>query len=316
MPAVGVVAPVMRAMTYSEYTDTTTLELTEQPTPKVGPGCVLIRVQRAAVNPVDWKLMTGGLDGMMDAHFPVIPGWDVAGVVEAIGADTPEFSVGDRVAAYGRKDVVSGGSYAEFMALPATSVARIPEGVTYDDAAGLPLAGLTALRSLETLELTDEDTLLIHAASGGVGFFAAQLAREVGATVIGTAAEANHDKLREIGVVPVAYGDGLEGRVREAAPEGVTAVADFVGGVLEQTLAVLAEGGRHVSIADPSVEGEGGQWVWVRPDGARLQELLGKVAAGDLRVEIDSTYPLAEAADAMRANQAGSRGKVLIDTTR
>nr|WP_196837248.1 NADP-dependent oxidoreductase [Zhihengliuella flava] len=306
----------MRAMTYSEYTDTTTLELTEQPTPKVGPGSVLISVQRAAVNPVDWKLMTGGLDAMLEAHFPVIPGWDVAGIVEATGPDTPEFSVGDRVAAYGRKDVVSGGSYAEYMSLPATSVARIPDGVGFDDAAGLPLAGLTALRSLETLELTDEDTLLIHAASGGVGFLAAQLAREVGATVLGTASEANHGKLRQIGVVPLTYGEGLEERVREAAPAGVTAVADFVGGVREQTLAVLAADGRHVSIADPTVEEQGGQWVWVRPDGARLQELLGKVAAGDLRVEIDSAYPLAEAADAMRANQAGSRGKVLIDTTR
>ncbi|MBG6085522.1 NADP-dependent oxidoreductase [Zhihengliuella flava] len=303
-------------MTYSEYTDTTTLELTEQPTPKVGPGSVLISVQRAAVNPVDWKLMTGGLDAMLEAHFPVIPGWDVAGIVEATGPDTPEFSVGDRVAAYGRKDVVSGGSYAEYMSLPATSVARIPDGVGFDDAAGLPLAGLTALRSLETLELTDEDTLLIHAASGGVGFLAAQLAREVGATVLGTASEANHGKLRQIGVVPLTYGEGLEERVREAAPAGVTAVADFVGGVREQTLAVLAADGRHVSIADPTVEEQGGQWVWVRPDGARLQELLGKVAAGDLRVEIDSAYPLAEAADAMRANQAGSRGKVLIDTTR
>ncbi|GHD03898.1 oxidoreductase [Zhihengliuella salsuginis] len=303
-------------MTYSNYGTPETLQLSDVPTPRVGPGAVLIRVERAAVNPVDWKLMSGGLDGMLDAVFPVVPGWDVSGVVEQVGPDVPEFAPGDRVASYGRKDVVSGGTYAEYVALPATSVARVPRGVSYDDAAGLPLAGLTAQRSLETLELTSDDTLLIHAASGGVGFLAAQLAAEIGATVIGTASERNHEKLREIGVVPVAYGEGLADRVREAAPEGVTAVADFVGGVLPETLAVLAEGGRHVSIADPSVEQDGGHWVWVRPDGARLQELLQKVEAGALRVDIDRTFALAESAAALEANQAGANGKILIDATR
>lgn len=304
-------------MTYSEYGSTDVLQLTEQPTPKLGPGCVLIRGERASVNPVDWKLMAGGLDGMMDVVFPVVPGWDVAGVVEAVGPDTPEFSPGDRVASYGRKDVVHGGTYAELVALPATSVARIPEGVSADVAAGLPLTGLTALRSLETLELTGDDTLLIHAASGGVGYLAAQLARSRGATVIGTASRRNHDKLRAIGVTPVEYGEGLVDRVRELAPEGVDAVADFVGDVREQTLAVLSEGGRHVSIADPSVEEVGGRWVWVRPDGARLQQLLDAVAAGELDVEIDRAFALPEAGRAMDTSAEGSaNGKLIIDLTR
>ncbi|GAA3697294.1 NADP-dependent oxidoreductase [Zhihengliuella alba] len=303
-------------MTYAEYGEPRTLTPTELPTPKVGPGNVLIKVERASVNPVDWKLMAGGLDGLLDVSFPVVPGWDVSGVVEAVGPDTPEFSPGDRVASYARKDVVSGGTYAEFVSVPATSVARIPDGVEYDVAAGLPLVGLTALRSLETLELTEEDTLLIHAASGGVGFAAAQLAVGIGATVIGTASERNHERLRGIGVQPVAYGDGLEDRVRALAPDGVTAVADFVGGVRETTLAVLAPGGRHISIADPSVEEAGGRWVWVRPDGARLQELLQKVASGALRVVVDRVFPLEEAAAAMEANIAGSDGKVVIDATR
>ncbi|MFC7376423.1 NADP-dependent oxidoreductase [Brachybacterium sp. GCM10030267] len=304
-------------MTYPEYGDPSTLELTEQPTPKVSPGTVLIRVQRASVNPVDWKLMAGGLDQMMDVFFPVIPGWDVAGVVEAVGPDTPEFAPGDRVASYGRKDAVYGGTYAEYVTLPATSVAAIPDEVDDEAAAGLPLAGLTALRSLETLELTAEDTLLIHAASGGVGYSAAQLAREIGATVIGTASEKNHDKLRAIGVTPVTYGDGLVERVREVAPDGVTAVADFVGGVREDTLAVLADGGRHVSVADPSVEEKGGHWVWVRPDGQRLRTLLEKVAAGTLSVEIDRTFALADAAEALETSKNGSaNGKLIIDATR
>ncbi|MGP4916601.1 NADP-dependent oxidoreductase [Brachybacterium tyrofermentans] len=291
--------------------------MTDAPMPKAAPGSVVIRVERASVNPVDWKVMSGGLDGLIETIFPVIPGWDVAGVVEAVGPDTPEFTPGDRVASYGRTDIIHGGTYAEFVALPATSVAAIPDGVDVDAAAGLPLVGLTALRSLETLELTAEDTLLIHAASGGVGFLAAQLAREAGATVIGTASPQNHEKLTAIGVTPVAYGEGLVERVREVAPDGVSAVADFVGGVREDTLALLAEGGRHVSIADPSVEQVGGHWVWVRPDGARLSSLLEKVAAGALRVEIDRTFALAEAGQAFEVSMAGTaNGKLLIDVTR
>ncbi|MGO2313035.1 NADP-dependent oxidoreductase [Brachybacterium tyrofermentans] len=307
----------MRAMTYTEYGDPSTLQLTDAPMPKAAPGAVVIRVERASVNPVDWKVMSGGLDGLIETIFPVIPGWDVAGVVEAVGPDTPEFAPGDRVASYGRTDIIHGGTYAEFVALPATSVAAIPDGVDVDAAAGLPLVGLTALRSLETLELTAADTLLIHAASGGVGFLAAQLAREIGATVIGTASPQNHEKLQAIGVTPVTYGEGLVERVREIAPDGVTAVADFVGGVREDTLALLADGGRHVSIADPSVEETGGHWVWVRPDGARLSSLLEKVAAGALRVEIDRSFALADAGHAFEVSMAGTaNGKLLIDATR
>ncbi|GAB3061860.1 NADP-dependent oxidoreductase [Sediminivirga luteola] len=308
----------MRALSYSAYGDPGSLSLTELPTPKVAPGAVLIQVHRAAVNPVDWKLMAGGLDGMIDVVFPVVPGWDVTGTVAALGPDVPEFQVGQRVAAYARKDVVSGGTYAEYVAVPATSVAAVPEGVSDEAAAGLPLAGLTALRSLEALDpLGPGDTVLIHAASGGVGHLAAQLAVAAGATVLGTASEANHERLRALGVTPLSYGEGLPDRVREHAPDGVTAVADFVGGVLDDTLAVLRPGGRHVSIADPGVAEAGGRWIWVRPDGARLATLLRLVAEGSLRVEIDRVFPLAEGAEALALSRDGqARGKLIIDVTR
>jgi len=306
----------MRAMTYSEYGEPNTLELNELELPKVAPGAVLIKVERASVNPVDWKVLSGGLDPLIDVVFPAIPGWDVSGVIEQVGPDVPEFSAGDRVASYARKEFIHGGTYAEYVAVPAVDVAPIPDGVDFDSAAGLPLAGLTAQRALETLEVTSSDTLLIHAASGGVGYLAAQLAVERGATVLGTASEKNHEKLRALGVTPLSYGEGLADRVREVSAEGVTTVADFVGDVLEDTLAVLTEGGRHISVADPSVEEHGGHWVWVRPDGARLQTLLELVAADTLRVEVDRVFPLEEAAAAMEANQSGSNGKIIIDTTR
>lgn len=303
-------------MTYDRYGDNDELRMTDRPVPKVGPGEVLIRVTRAAVNPVDWKIMSGGLDALMDAIFPVVPGWDVAGIVEAVGPDTPEFAAGDRVSAYARKQVVSGGTFAEYVSVMADDVAAIPDEVGDDVAAALPLAGLTALRVLETLAVTKGETLLIHAASGGVGYLAAQLAVAAGATVVGTASPENHDKLTAIGVTPVAHGEGLQERLREVAPDGFDAVADLVGGVLDVSLEVLREEGRLASIADPAVEEHGGRWVWVRPDGERLSQLLEEVAGGRLTVEVDRTFPLAQVADAFAASRDGSaRGKLVIEVS-
>lgn len=303
----------MRAMTYDRYGDDDELRMADLPVPKVGPGEVRIRVTRASVNPVDWKVMSGGLDALMDATFPVIPGWDVAGVVDAVGPDTPEFTEGDRVAAYARKQIVSAGTFAEYVSVMADDVAPVPDEVDDDVAAALPLTGLTALRVLETLAVTKGETLLVHAASGGVGYLASQLAVAVGATVVGTASPANHDRLAAIGVTPVAYGEGLRERLTEVAPDGFDAVADLVGGVLDVSLDVLREGGRLASIADPTVEEQGGRWVWVRPDGERLAQLLQEVAAGRLSVEIDRSLALEQLPDAFALSRAGStNGKVVI----
>lgn len=304
---------LMRALTYDRYGTNDELRVVDRPVPKVGPGEVRIRVTRAAVNPVDWKVMSGGLDPLMDAHFPVVPGWDVAGVVDEVGPDTPEFAPGDRVAAYARKQIVSDGTFAEYVSVMADDVAGVPDAVTDDVAAALPLTGLTALRVLETLAVTKGDTLLVHAASGGVGYLAAQLAVASGATVVGTASPANHDKLTALGVTPVAYGDGLAERLADVAPEGFDAVADLVGGVLDVSLDVLRDGGRLASIADPTVEEHGGRWVWVRPDGERLTQLLDEVAEGRLVVEIDRTFPLEQVPEAFAVSQEGSaRGKLVI----
>lgn len=303
-------------MTYDRYGDDDELRMADLPVPKVGPGEVRIRVTRAAVNPVDWKVMSGGLDALMDASFPVIPGWDVAGVVDAVGPDTPELAEGDRVASYARKQIVSAGTFAEYVTVMADDVAAVPDEVGDDVAAALPLTGLTALRVLETLAVTKGDTLLVHAASGGVGYLASQLAVAAGATVLGTASPANHDRLTAIGVTPVAYGEGLRERLTQVAPDGVDAVADLVGGVLDVSLDVLREGGRLASVADPTVEEHGGRWVWVRPDGERLAQLLQEVAAGRLAVEIDRSFALEQVADAFALSRSGSaNGKIVIAVT-
>jgi len=303
----------MKAITYSAYGNPDVLELTDQPMPKVGPGMVLVKIKATSVNPVDWKIMGGHLDPLMDIQFPAIPGWDVAGVVESVGIDAHQFQPGDEVISYARKDYVHGGSFAEYIALPERVLARKPTTLNWNESAGLPLTGLTAFQVLNRLDVRGGETLLIHGGSGGVGSLAIQIASARGIKVIATASEKNHEFLRSLGAEPITYGDGLAERVKAMEPDGVDVVADFVGGNVEATLAVLKEGGRHASIADGEVEKHGGTWMWVTPIGAELQELSELVDQHKLKVEVAETFPLAKAAEAFRLNMEGhTRGKVVV----
>lgn len=303
----------MKAMAYASYGGGEVLERHELPVPKVGPGMVRLRIKAAAVNPVDWKIMAGYLEPVMDVDFPAVPGWDVAGIVEAVGFDTPEFRVGDEVHAYGRRDTVGIGSWAEYISLPASMVAHKPEKLSWEEAAGLPLTGMTALRTLDALELSAGQLLLIHNGSGGVGQAAIQIAHTAGVRVLATASEKNHEFLASLGAEPLVYGEGLVERVRELAPEGVDAVADFHGEALEDTLAVLKNNGKHASIADGSVTEAGGHYIWVRPDAKALERLNAMVQAGTLGVRVASTRPMQEAAEAVAESMAGhASGKVVL----
>ncbi|MFJ3201249.1 NADP-dependent oxidoreductase [Streptomyces sp. NPDC086989] len=304
----------MRAMAYETYGGTEVLTETRLPMPKVAPGEILVKVKCAGVNPVDWKIMAGGLDALMDVVYPVVPGWDVAGTVERVGIDVPEFAVGDEVMAYARKDYVHGGTFAEYVSVPVRAAAAKPASLGWHEAAGLPLAGLTAYQLLTRLATGKDDTVLIHGAAGGVGSFGVQIARALGARVIGTASARNHDRLRELGCEPVEYGDGLVERVRALAPDGITVAADFVGGVLDVTQAVLAKGGRHASIADHTVLGAGGQWMWVRPDTEALAELGRLADGGQLTVTVAKTFPLSELAAAFELSRTGrTAGKIVVE---
>lgn len=306
----------MRAISYDQYgTPDDVLTVGELPDPKVGPGEALVEVRSVGINPVDWKLVGGGLDPLMEVRFPVVPGWDVSGVVRAVGPDTPEVAVGDEVLAYARKDWVQAGTLAELVTVPARALARKPAEVDFDRAAALPLVGLTAARTLiDHLHVGEGDVVLVHNAAGGVGRLGVQIARELGAArVIGTASEANHDRLRELGAEPVTYGEGLAERVRGLAPEGVDAVADFVGGVWEVTQAVLREGGRHASIADHGEPAVAGHIVWVRPDGERLAWLAGLAADGRLEIDVAGVHEGLESVPAAFAeNERGHGGGKLV----
>ncbi|MER7154413.1 NADP-dependent oxidoreductase [Streptomyces lydicus] len=304
----------MKAISAKRYGDPGVLEYGDQPDPKVAPDSVLIRVKAAGVNPVDWKVLAGYLDPMVDAHFPVIPGWDVAGVVEALGADVPEYEVGDEVMGYVRKDEIQHGTYAELVAAPVRTLARKPAALDWQQAAGLPLAGLTAYQASRRVGAASGETALGHAAAGGVGSLAVQILVAQGVRVIGTASERNHDFLRSLGAEPVTYGEGLADRVRALAPEGVDVALDFVGGgVVDLSQELLKDRGRVASIADGEVTQKGGHLVWVRPDSAGLTALGALADAGKLTVHVDAVFPLSEAAEALRRSQEGrTRGKIVL----
>ncbi|MGW0331072.1 NADP-dependent oxidoreductase [Streptomyces sp. NPDC003011] len=302
----------MKAITLQRYGQDP--ELGEHAEPKVAPGEVLVRVKAAGVNPVDWKLADGHLDALMETHFPLIPGWDVAGVVERVGLDVEEFAPGDEVFGYVRKDSVQLGSYAELVSAHVRMLARKPASLSWEEAAGVPLAGLTAYQSIKRVGIGAGETVLVHAAAGGVGMFAVQIAAALGARVIGTASERNHDFVRALGAEPVSYGDGLADRIRALAPDGVDAALDFVGeDAVEVSREVLKSPERVASVVDAGAAEKGGHYVWVRPDPADLTALAELADQGRLSVTVDRALPLAEAAEAWRLSRAGhTRGKLVL----
>ncbi|MFG3508407.1 NADP-dependent oxidoreductase [Streptomyces sp. NPDC047821] len=309
----------MKAISYRHYGGPEVLAFGDHPDPKVGPDKVLVEVRAAAVSPVDVKAQAGYLDTVLDAVFPVVPGWDVSGVVVQPGVSVPEFAVGDEVMGYVREDVLCHGTFAEYVAAPVRTLARKPRTLGFEEAAALPLAGLTAYQVLHrSLRVGPGDTVLVNAASGGVGSMAVQIARHLGARVIGAAREGGQDRVRELGAEPVPYGDGFTARVRQLVPKGVDAALDTIGGqVLKDSAHLLAPAGRLASVADGEVIALGGDYYWVRPDPADLTALADLAEQGALTVRIARTFPLEQAADAQRALlEGGLNGKVVVTVGR
>ena len=302
----------MKAVVYRQYGGPEVLEYTDVPDPKLSQNSVLVRVRAAALNPADHMLQAGLGESHTDAWFPVIPGWDVAGIVEQVGAGVSEFAPGDEVIGYIRQEILHHGAYAELVSAPVEALARKPRTASWPEAAGLPLAGLTAYRAIvQILKVQPGETVLIHGAAGGVGAVAAQLALAREARVIGAASSGHHDFLSSLGVLPITPGEGVAGRVRALAPDGVDAVLDCVGkGVLHATADVGSSRVRACSIADA---GPGITTVFARLDSAILTRLVDMVDAGRLRVPIAATYPLPQAAAAQTAlKQPHAPGKIVL----
>lgn len=292
------------------------LRVVEVPTPEPGPGEVRIAVHAAGVNQADVKVY-GGVWGTDPAKLPIPLGFEVAGVVAAVGAGVDGCAVGDEVIAHPVR-----GGYATEVLAPAHAVIAKPADLDWPQAAGLQLTGTAAAHAVTAAAVGDGDTVLVHGAAGGVGLIAVQLATLRGATVVGTAAPGQHDLLRELGVVPVAYGDGLLERVREIAPQGVDAALDLAGTdeALDVSLALVADRGRIATIANFDrgpregirVLGAGGE------DGKEIREaaateLADLAASGRLRVFVEATFPLTEvvAAHELLASRKAT-GKIVL----
>jgi NADPH:quinone reductase-like Zn-dependent oxidoreductase len=299
------------------------IALMELPTPGIGVGEVLIRVRAAGVNPFDWKVADGELKDDLEHRFPLILGFDAAGMVERVGADVTKLAEGDEVYGYLFKPVIGGGAYAEYVSAPAAIVAKKPESVRFTDAAALPVPGLTAMDLVDAVDPKEGETVLIVGATGGVGSYALQLATRRGARVIATARKANEAFARELGAtdtVDHTRRDLLDA-VRMTHPSGIEVIIDVVSepDVLGRMAGLVKEGGRLASsvyaadVESLAQRGIKATNIGVQPDARRLEELSRMVDAGELTVGLERTFPLEKAPEALKESRAGHvRGKIVL----
>jgi NADPH:quinone reductase-like Zn-dependent oxidoreductase len=292
----------MRAVVIDEFGGRERLRVTEVPEPVLLPDGVRIGIRAAGVNPVDWKTRVGRQVPRFPHVFPVILGWDAAGVVEEVGPAVTRVRSGDEVFAYCRKHFIGEGTYCEQVVVPQEFVAPKPATLDWQQAAGVPLAALTAWQCLtERLELAESETVLVHAAAGGVGHFAVQLAGALGARAIGTASGRNAEFVLELGAEFRDYSE-------DELPEHVDAALDPLGGASLAATKRIAD--RVVSIVEP---GEGHLYHYVRPDGVQLEEIGRLVDEGRVRPHVQEAFPLEEAAAAHELLEEGHvRGKLVL----
>jgi NADPH:quinone reductase-like Zn-dependent oxidoreductase len=295
----------MKAIVIDRFGGPEELHEAELADPQPGPGQVRVRVEAVGVNPIDGKVR-GGRMASPETTFPLLLGAEAAGVVDVLGEGVDDVAVGDRVVGF-----ADGGAYAE-LALLHTYAALA--GLDPVVGVSLPVASETSQRALGLLALEPGQTLLIHGASGSVGEVATQLAVRGGVRVIGTASEANQERVAALGATPTTYGAGWLDRVRALAPDGVDAVLDTSGaGVLEESVALVGSKERVVTIADPAAFSMGITFTTGGKPGAfDLGEYVGLRASGQLTTTIGRVFPLAEAGEAQTLSDAGRAGGKLV----
>ncbi|WP_431031954.1 NADP-dependent oxidoreductase [Streptomyces sp. P6-2-1] len=295
----------MRKVSYAEFGGPEVLRLVDAEEPHAGPGQIRIAVRAAGVNPVDWRLREGQVLGAHPVRLPAGVGLDAAGVVDEVGAGVRGVARGDRVFGEGLA------TYAEFAVL--TAWAPMPDGLSFAEAAGYPSVVETALRVVREVGVRPGQTLLVSGASGGVGSAVLQIARARGITVIGTAGAANQEYLRGLGALATTYGEGWTARVRRLGR--VDAALDLAGsGVIGELVALTGDPRKVVSIADLDAPKHGVRFSGTAgsvPDA--LAEAAALIARGRLRIPVEKSYALTEAATAHSDSQAGhARGRRVI----
>jgi NADPH:quinone reductase-like Zn-dependent oxidoreductase len=307
---------MMKAVRIYTYGEPDVLVYEDVCRPEVRPDEVLIHVHAAGVNPVDLKVREGHLKDRWGHHLPLILGWDASGVVEDVGSGVFNFRPGDQVFAH--LDTMRDGTYAEYVAAPASALARKPKSLSYVEAAAVPLASLTAWQTLfETGGLSLRQRVLIHGAGGSVGGFAVQLAKQKGARVIALANTAEMQFVSSLGADEVL---DYQARPFEDVVKKVDLVLDVIGGaVQERSLRVVKRGGTVVSTVQIVVAEKAADFgvqikpFLVKPNGDQLSEIGGQVAAGKLKFKVGTVLPLSEAREAHRLVQSGQpKGKVVL----
>lgn len=306
----------MKAVAMHAYGGPEVLKYEDAARPDPATGEVLVRVHAAAVNPVDWKVRAGHLKGFLNYSLPLIPGWDLSGVVEATGAGVTDWKQGDAV--YARPDLRRNGAYAEYIAVRASELGHKPRSIDHVQASAIPLACLTAWQALfDAGGLKAGQRVLIHAAAGGVGTFAVQLAKWKGAHVVGTASERNHAFLRELGADEVI--DYTKTNFEEVVRDVDVVLDTLAGQTRDRSWNVLKKDGILVSILgqpspdDAAQRGVRAAGVFVEPNQAQLGEIAKLVNSGKLRPIIETVLPLAQAARAHEMNQTlHTRGKIVL----
>jgi NADPH:quinone reductase-like Zn-dependent oxidoreductase len=306
----------MKAVCIYSYGGPEVLVYEDAPRPHPGAGEVLVRIHAAGINPVDWKIREGKLKELIHHTFPLVLGWDVSGVVESVGPATTRLKPGDEV--YSRPDIACDGAYAEFMVVKETELALKPKSIDHIHAAAIPLAGLTVWQSLfDAADLIAGQRVLIHAAAGGVGHLAVQIAKWKGAHVIATASAKNHDFVRDLGADQVIDHRAIR---FEDVVEPLDVVFDTVGGeTQEQSWKVIKRGGILVSIASPPpadtalTYGVRQAFVFTKPNARQLADLASLVDSEKLKVIVETVLPLSDAARGQELSERGhSRGKIVL----
>ncbi|MGW4833616.1 NADP-dependent oxidoreductase [Amycolatopsis japonica] len=309
----------MRAVVVRRFGGPEVLEFAEVPVPSPGPGQVRVKVAAAAVNPVDAGTRTGFLTeaGIVPPREALGIGWDVAGTVDAVGDDVTGFAIGDSVIGLRDRPSAALGTYAEFVVLDADALAAAPRTASPEEAATLPLNGLTAVQALDLLDLPPGATVLVTGAAGAVGGYAVTLAKARGFRVVAVAGSADEALVRGFGAeVFVPRGDFLADRVRAVIPGGVDAALDTALLGLE-ALDAVASRGRFVVFAAGAapipLRGITVEHVWIRADGTALAGLAALVDDGTLALRVADTLPLGEAVKAHELLAAGGlRGRLVL----
>ncbi|GAB3200461.1 NADPH:quinone reductase-like Zn-dependent oxidoreductase [Pontibacter aydingkolensis] len=310
----------MKAATYKEFGGAEKIEIKTVDIPEIKEGEVLVKIKAAGVNPVDAFVREGYLKEYLPYEFPIIPGWDMAGTIEKRGFSARRFEIGDAVYAYARRPIVQHGTFAEYIVIPESYLAAKPESISFEEAAGIPLVGLTAYQSLfDAGKLQKGQTVLILGGSGGVGSLGIQLAKAEGATVIAVASEKNHAFMKELGADhTIDYkGQDVGGATKKIAPDGVDLIFDCASGdTLKQSLSALKSSGKLVSIVDQGQDLDSSidfQYVFVEPNSSQLDKLREYTEAGQMKVYVSNTYNLEQTAEALNQIQTlHTKGKIVI----